>query len=170
MFLINTYIIYGAAGICQVKDIGNIKIEGMESEKLYYTLEPLHSKGGTIYTPADNNKVVMRKIISKEDAWKLVQDVPNIEAICVIDDKRCEQVYKELLKKYECRDLVKLYKCLYLKKDQRNTKNKKLPTLDNKYLNFTEDRLFEELALSLEMSRDKVEEIIIEKIKAPAKG
>lgn len=60
------YIVYGQHGICRVQDITNPGFSGMDEHKLYYVLEPLCSTGSKIYSPVDNEKVLMRRVMSRE--------------------------------------------------------------------------------------------------------
>ena len=62
MFKINDYIVYGDNGICKVVDIGIPSIS-CNKNRVYYTLEPIY-ESGKIYTPVDNNHIIMRKLIN----------------------------------------------------------------------------------------------------------
>ena len=68
MFKVNDYIIYGNFGVCQVTDIG---VREEEDNKLFYTLVPCNMAGSTILTPVDNEHVVMRAIMTKEEALEI---------------------------------------------------------------------------------------------------
>jgi CarD family transcriptional regulator len=87
MFEINDYIIYGGNGIHKILDIGTINISGIDKERLYYTLKSVNSNGGTSYTPIDNEKVVLRKILSKKEALEIIDEIPNIGTIYIEDEK-----------------------------------------------------------------------------------
>lgn len=161
MFQVNDYVIYGVNGVCTVKEIGALNISGSNTEKLYYTLEPLYSKGSLVYTPVDNQKVIMRDILSKDDAWKLIEDIPNIETIEDTDDKNREALYKESMKKYDCREWIKIIKTVNIKKQERIAQGKKIVAADEKYFRIAEDGLYGEFAIALGIPKDEVEEFII---------
>ncbi len=40
MFEIGEYVVCGAKGVCQIKDITHIDISGADQERLYYVLAP----------------------------------------------------------------------------------------------------------------------------------
>lgn len=65
---VGEYVIYGNNGICQVLDITTPGFSGVDKEKMYYVLEPVHTKGSRIYSPVDSHKVVMRAVIDEEQA------------------------------------------------------------------------------------------------------
>lgn len=161
MFQVNDYVVYGVNGVCRVKEIGTLNISGSNTDKLYYTLEPLYSKGSMVYTPIDNQKVIMRKILSKDEAWKLIDDIPNIEIISSTDDKNRDELFKGAMKKYDGREWIKIIKTVNVRKQERIAQGKKIAFTDEKYLHMAEDNLYGELAISLEMPMDKVQDFII---------
>ena len=88
----------GAKGVCQIRDITHIDMSGADKEKLYYVLAPVGDKNGTIYVPTDSEKIIMRRTISKEEAERLIDELPQIELLWVPDDKQREETYKEALR------------------------------------------------------------------------
>lgn len=164
MFQVNDYVIYGVNGVCMVKEIGSLNISGSNTEKLYYTLEPLYSKGSLVYTPVDNQKVIMRDILSKDEAWELIDDIPNIETIEDTDDKNREALYKESMKKNDCREWIRIIKTVNIKKQERIAQGKKIVAADEKYYRIAEDGLYGEFAISLGIPKDEVEEFIIARV------
>lgn len=71
MFEKGEYIIYGSNGVCEVQDYMNAAGEG--DNRIYYVLAPMRSKGSTIFSPVDNQKVFMRKVMTKEEARELLR-------------------------------------------------------------------------------------------------
>ena len=66
MFKIGDYVAHYKEGVCEVVNIG--KIDMGSSDKEYYTLKPVYDAGGTVYTPVDNKRDQIRKLITKEEA------------------------------------------------------------------------------------------------------
>lgn len=165
MFEIGEYIIYSNNGVCRVENIGPMTISGVSNKKMFYTLVPVYTKGIKVFTPTDNEKVIMRRILSKEEAMALIDDIKNIDTLWVADEKRREEIYKESIRKCDCTEWVKIIKTLYLRKRSRIEEGKKVTSGDNKYLQMAEDNLYGELAIPLELNKDKVEEFIISRVK-----
>lgn len=163
MFEVEDYIIYGNNGVCKVMEIGPLKLDYANKEKIFYTLEPAYGKG-ILYTPVDNDKVVMRRIISNEEAIKLIDDIPNIEILLSENDKQAEAKYKESMKKCDCREWIKIIKTLHFKQKERESQGKKITSTDERYLHTAEDNLFGELSLPLNLPKDKVLEYIMAKL------
>ena len=164
MYLVGEYIVYGTSGVCKVEAIGPMQMSGVSKDKLYYTLAPLYSKGSKVFTPVDNDKVVMRPVLTKEEAEELIAQIPSIELLWVADEKRREDIYKSALRTCDCKEWIKIIKTLYLRKMSRIAEGKKVTVSDGKYLHMAEERLYEELALALEMDKDEVVEYITEHV------
>lgn len=96
MFSVNDHVVFGNHGICVVKSIGPLDLSIAEKGRLYYTLEPLFAQQNTIYTPVDNGKCSMRMAITREEALELIDQIPQVETIWVLDEKRREEKYKEI--------------------------------------------------------------------------
>ena len=75
MFEKGEYIVYGTTGVCQVMDITTMKQKEALQAKLYYVLEPVSSPGGKILTPVEENKNPMRRIVTREEADRLIQKI-----------------------------------------------------------------------------------------------
>jgi len=168
MFQSDQYIVYGLTGICKVKSVGYLKGDGFDRDKVYYTLEPLHSKGSAIYTPVENNKVRMREVISKEEAMNFIHDIPELDTIDIYDDKRSEPIYREALKLNNFFELLQILKALKLREIEKSTGNRKMSALDKKYLDLIRNTLTDEISLPVERPREKAEAEIMEKLGAGA--
>lgn len=164
MFEIGEYIICGSNGVCRVTKIGSMNLPGTIKGKLYYSLEPVYTGGSVIYTPVDNEKMIMRPILKKEEANQLILQMREIETLWIQDEKRREELFKNALRTCDCRELVKIIKTLYLRKQSRLAHGKKEISSDEKYLRLAEDNLYGELAISLEMPKEQVERFVCDTI------
>lgn len=160
MFEIGEYIIYGFNGVCKVEDIGTVKLSGIKSDKLYYTLHPFGEKEGVIYTPVENKKTLMRSVLTKEEARKLLDEMGSIDDLGITDEKARESTYKEVMNKCDSREWVRIIKTLGLRKETRIAEGKKITVSDEKYLRLAEENLFSELSVALGIPKDQMEEYI----------
>lgn len=160
MFKIGDFIIYGSTGVCQVTDIAVMDQIGLESKR-YYVINPLY-QGGVIYTPVDNNKVFMRSIISTLEVEQLIDSIPSInaEAYHCRESNQLIKHYDAVMKTHNCEQLIELTMSIYAKKDFMNQQNRKIGSVDEKYLKLAEDVLFGELATALSINKDEVPEYI----------
>lgn len=165
MLEVGDYTMYGSNGVCKVVEIGHLDISSIDKDKMFYTLQPVYEQRSTVYTPVDNAKGAMRNILSKEEAWDLINDIPSIPIFCEETDKQLELKLKEAMKKYDCREWIKVIKTLNARKEERNLQGKKITCMDEKYLHTAKDLLIGELSISLNVTKEKMEELISERLK-----
>lgn len=169
MFEVGEYIVYGVKGVCRVEEITHIDISGADKNRLYYVLTPIGESSGKIYAPTDNRKVMMRRVITKEEANRLIGELPQIELLWVPDDKQREAKYKEALSTCDYRAWVSIVKTLYLRKQERIAQGKKITALDERYMRTAENELYSELSLALDIPKDKMEDYIMGQLEAAQK-
>ena len=164
MFEKGEYIHYGNNGVCIVDDITHMNADGFDKEKWYYVLIPVRTQSSRIYTPVDNNKVVLRRILTREEASRLIDEIPSIEKIEIENDKKREDQYKEVMRTCDCRDWVRMVKTLYQRKQERIAAGKKVTSADERYMKAAKDQLYGELAVALGLDRDEMEDYIHERV------
>lgn len=164
MFNVDDYIIYGADSVCKViaNNVDNINLK--YKEKKYYKLEPLFENKSVIYTPIDNDKVTMRKIISKEEVSTLISNIAVLETYN-FDDKLREEVYKRVMHKHDCKELIGVLKTYYKIKRERLAENKNVIAIDKKNSKIIEEWLSEEFSVSLGITKEEAKEMIDKKIR-----
>ena len=162
MFSIGEYIIYGNSGVCLVEDI-SVMGSG-EAKKEYYCLKPVNDREGKIFTPVDNNKVFMRRILSSEEAKKLIDNIPDIEQMWIADERKRESDYKQALQTCDCRELIRIIKTMYLRRRERLARGMKSTVIDDRYLREAENNLYCELSLAMGKEKKEMEAYISERI------
>lgn len=165
MFEKGELIICGGHGVCRVIDITDNPIDRMDRKRKYYLLEPVFEKTSTIYTPVDNEKIIMRRIMNEEEAQRLIEHIREIDIVWIQEEKRREQTYKDAIRTYDSRSLVQIIKTLYQRKKVRINEGKKVLSSDEQYLRKAEELLYSEMSLALSIPKDKVEEYIMEAVK-----
>lgn len=153
MYKINEYVIY-KHDTCRIKEIK------IYNNTEYYTLSPIDDETLIIKTPTDNKMNYLRSIISKEDAEKLIANIPNISPLENINDKILDVEYKELLNTFEHENLIKIIKTAYIRNEKRINNKMKISEKDNTYFNLAEKYLYNELSISLNKNIDEIKEII----------
>ncbi len=157
MYKINDYLIY-KKDVCKIIDIKT------DSNNIsYYVLVLVDDSSLTIKIPIENSFNI-RDLISKDEAYNLINNILNIEPIKDINDKNIENTYKELLKTGKHEDLIKIIKTTYLRNKNRIDNKKKLGDKDTDYFNKAERYLYNELAIVLNMSYDEVKEYILNRV------
>lgn len=164
MFEKGEYIVYGMTGVCRVSDITEMNMDGLSASKLYYVLEPTGVNGSRIITPVEGNKSVMRRIMTSEEAYDLIDGIRDIDSLRVRDDRQRENCYKEALKTGDCREWVGVLKTLYLRRRDRLSRGKRMTEVDERYMKKTKENLFGELSIPLGITTAEVERFIISRL------
>lgn len=105
----------------------------------------------------------MRRILTKTEAMELIDGITKIDSLWIADEKTRELQYKEMFRKCDCRELVRIIKTIYARKQARLAEGKKVTTQDEKYFHMAEEALYGELAISLGMTKDEVKAFVIER-------
>ncbi len=165
-YQIGEYVIYGHNGICRISDIGNPGFSGVEKTKMYYSLEPLNTKGSKIYSPVENPKVMIRPVMEKKEAEALIAQIPEIEELWIVNEKMREEKYKDSILTGDPVEWVKIIKTLYLRGKDWEKQGKKITATDERYLKQAEENLYSELSFALGKEKEEMEEYITKKCEA----
>lgn len=166
MFEIGEYVVCGNNGVCRVEGKGKLNITGVDKHRLYYFLKPIYGAGSTVYVPVDTDKILIRRVMSKEEAKELLDSLGGMELMEIRDEKTIEREYKELIQKNDSKEWGRLLKTIQYRKKKRNQKGSKITATDSKYYKIVGDRLYGELALVLDMDRQEVEKYVMKHMEA----
>lgn len=168
MFEKGDYIVYGSTGICVVEDITTMDLPGIPKDQWYYVISPYQQAGNKIFTPVDNAKMKLRRILTREEVLSLIDEIPAIEPIGIVEERMREQKYKEYIRSSECRNWIRIMKTLYHRKQERVSQGKKVTATDERYFKLAEDNLYTEFSISLDIPKKEIEGYITERIKETA--
>jgi len=164
MYQVNDSVVYGTHGVCEVTAVGRLSMSVADRKKKYYTLRPVYQKDSLVYVPVDHIKLPMRLVLGKEEAEKLVEEIPSLETIWIVNEKERESQYKEAVRSGDCRELVRIIKTIYLHEKERMDKGKKVAAVDERYFHQAEELLYGELAYALGMEIPRVRDYIAQKL------
>jgi CarD family transcriptional regulator len=163
MYNIGDLVIYSAHGICEINDICDKTVSGIS--RSYYVLHPMDNKHQlTISIPVNNDKVAILDLIQKEESQEILESFkyPGVEWIDKPNIRL--QIYSEILNTGERKEIAKVINTLMRKKIDVELQDKKINEQDRKLLINAQNILFKELAISLDTSYEKINEMIISNI------
>lgn len=163
MFSKGDKVVYGQTGVCVIEDIVEKALIKNEKKK-YYVLKPLFQQNNVIYAPADSGKVLIRPVMTKQQAEELISRIPQIIS-GASDETGTIDSYREELEFHKAENLVLLTAQIYRKKKLAKLNRKKLGFVDEKYMHIAEELLFGEFSAVLGIPIEKVPEYIESKIK-----
>ncbi|MCR4739512.1 MAG: CarD family transcriptional regulator [Lachnospiraceae bacterium] len=164
-------VVYGSQSVCEVVSVGPLPVKmalGDRKQK-YYTLRPIYQRDSLVYVPVDNERAVMRPVISKTEAEMLVKKIPDIKAAWIEKDSEREQEYKKALSSCDPEKLIMIIKTLYKRRQARIDDGKKVTVIDERYFKMAEKQLYEELAYAMDMPKEDVGPYISEHMKKTRK-
>jgi len=164
VFRVGDFVVYGSNGVCKVENIGTLEGAGVPADRLYYTLLPLYMRGSRIFSPVDNQKVIIRPVLSPEEASLLINEIHELEPLWINDEKKREVHYKEAFRTCDCRQYVRIIKTIYMRQESRLAEGKKVTAQDEKYFQMAEDALYGELAISLGLTKEDAKAYVIENV------
>lgn len=162
-FKIGDLIVYGETGVCKVIDI--VEKDFLDKLQNCYKLQPVY-QSCVIFTPADNESVFMRPILTQQEAADMINTIANTspEEYTAPSPRALSEVYDKIIKSHDPFNLLKLIRSIYYKKQKMIEAKRKLSAIDERYLKRAEDLLYGELAISLNMEKAPAINHIKEKV------
>ena len=96
----------------------------------------------------------------------MIKEMPKIDIIGVTNEKQREGMYKNALLHNQCREWISLIKTSYGRNKKRLLAGKKTINVDERYMSSAEKFLYGELAVVMEIPRDKVSGYVKEHLDA----
>ena len=156
MFSVGDYVVHRNSGICKVKAIAPLPMEGGMEDTEYYFLIPVHGKGSEIFSPANDRNDNLRKVLSEKEAQELLHNIPELTDEPIESDKQREARYRDAIRSCDCRELVKILKTLYARRQKRFSEGKKSTASEERYFKQAEENLCNELAFVLGKEREQM--------------
>ena len=164
MFQIGDLLFYGTNGVCRVSEICSSPFDSTDTRS-FYKLTPISEHSTlVIYTPIDNDRVVMRPLISKEEAEALIARLGEIEKVAVAVEKYRKDAYREAIREGAPEGFVKILKTVRARREVFRKTRRRVPDLDNDFEFTAKNCLYGELCTVLGIPREEIHRIVTESI------
>jgi CarD family transcriptional regulator len=164
MFEIGEHIVYGTSGICRVEEICSSPYDKNDT-RTFYLLIPVHNPmGSTIYTPVDNDRVPMRRLMTREEIDTLIDAIPGIDLVQVPAEKQRREIYRTTVYALRPEGYVSVMKTVSRRREELAAARKHFPVSDMEYGRLARHLLYSEFAHVLGMSEDSIEGYIADKL------
>ena len=162
MFSIGENIIYGTNGICRVGEIRTNPFDASDS-RLYYILYPLFDTSNSkIFTPVDNDNVVIRRPVSRDFAEDFFKQIPEIGLVEVEDERKRREAYRSAVQTTDLFKYISVIKTVVKRRASFKKLRRRLPDLDNDFEHTARNCLYGELATVLDLDREEVHNRIVD--------
>lgn len=160
MITVGSYVIYGANGICMVNDKRCEKLCGTKKE--YYVLTPVENRHSLIFIPADNIELLtkVKPLLTGDEILSVIRNTTDSEIQWIDDNKKRAEYFSSVIATGDRNELLKLIKCIYIKKTELAATNKKLWLTDENALKTAEKLINDEFSLVLGIPKNDVPEFI----------
>ncbi|MCM1225850.1 MAG: CarD family transcriptional regulator [Clostridium sp.] len=164
-FNVGEHVVYGANEICRIEEKVKRCFDGV-NEREYFKLIPVYSKGSVFYIPADNYDGKVRKLLTKEEIYELIDEMPDAKTHWCEDKNQRKNEFFSVLHSDNYRQLIAMMRSLYLQRKERNEKGKKLNAADSKVMQEAEKLIYHEFAFVLGIDEKEVNSLIESRISA----
>ncbi len=162
MFNIGDAIVYANTGLCVIRDIRTEDFLG--DKQLFYVLDPVYSKGSTIFSPVENSKMVIRSVVSKEELCDILSVESPPEDNWIENSHERRNFFSGILRSCILSDTLNAVRSLNHQKNKKESTGKKLHMADEKALVDLERMLYGEIAYVLGIGYDEVVQMFTNKI------
>lgn len=164
MYEIGDYVVKANSGICKIEDIGRPDIPAISKDKLYFILVPIEEAKTKLYVSVDKAEDSLRRVITENEAWKIIDEIPAVEEAWIADDRQREQKYKAAILSCDLKELISIIKNMYFRKQKRIAAGKKSTTVDEHFFKLAENYLYTELAFAIGEKKENMKDIITKKL------
>jgi CarD family transcriptional regulator len=164
MFKIGDYIILSNSGICKIDRIEPVHTPFSLEGGLYYSLTPIHEKDSKIFLPATQLPRRVRKVMDANEAMMILQMIPNIQKLCIINEKMRESIYKETLASCDPKAWASLIKTTHARSQKRLQEGKRKSALDDRYCKMAEKSLFAEISFAIGQSIEETGKRVLQSL------
>lgn len=157
MFKRNDFVVHSGHGLCTVLDVN--PAEG------FYKLETYHNKM-LIKMPIEKASIFLRPMLDKAAILKAINDSILLSDDYIKDNKERKVQFQSLVISNDIMDTLLLLKLLYHISEDKRAEKKTLGSFDTQFLQQAERKLFNEIAVALNMSKDDARALVLERLKA----
>ena len=163
--------------VCTVTGIREAYIDGRD----YYELEALYERALKLFTPVE--KAVppdFRPVMTEREALSLIDSIKDIDDITPEEiessatsapfDRREESEYSRRLHYFSPDQLIRIMRFSYERSQARSARGRAATETDKRYLRLAQDLLCDELAVSLNLDREKTPEFLLHRIEKVMSG
>lgn len=170
MFSIGDIVVYRH----HVCEIAKIRENYFDNED-YFELHTLFENTLKLYVAISKAKPpVCRSVMSKEQALELIDKIPSAKPIdeqalvqgaqtSALVERKIKEEYDRRLKSPNLEDMIPILKSVHEHCIKREEMGRKITMTDKRYFDMAEKMICDELAVALDIDRDKVKDFMVER-------
>ncbi len=162
-FNVGDHVVYGSCEICKIEEKVKRCFDGV-NEKEYLRLIPIFSKGSNFYIPSDDYDGKIRRLLTKEEIYELIDEMPDAETQWCDDKNQRKNRFFSVLRSDNYHELISMIRTIYEKRREQNLQGKKLHAADEKVMHEAEKLIHHEFAFVLGIDEDEVDRFIEQRL------
>ena len=158
------YVVYGKMGVCRVVDRRLLSFGGDKEE--YYILAPARDPRSSVYVPSANETLMarLRPLLTRQEIDEILSCVTQAAVPWIEDRGERATQFRAIISGGDRRQIVRLVRCLYEKKQEKLAAGKKLSAADEAFLQECIRLVEEEFMLALDIPAGQVGDYIRERV------
>lgn len=162
-FIINDYVVYRMSEVCKLISVESRSFDGKNKIE-YFKLTPITSESSTYYVPVDRASDSLRKILSKDEIYSLLDSASSQEIEWNTDNRERKMMFDEILKSADYSKIICMMKAIHLHRKERKCSGRKLMACDENVMRTAENVVYQEFSIALDMPVEEIEDFIIEQV------
>ncbi len=164
MFEVGDYVIDSSNGICKIENQVHLDMDGIDENQVFFMVVPVEEKNAREYIPVEKINEKLRRVMNKDQAIKLMDEIPDLEELCVSNEKQREKIYKDAVLSNDPVQLIRVIKTIYIRREHRAAAGKKNTVIDERYLKIAENSLYHELAFAIGKTPSEIPDLIAKRL------
>lgn len=158
------YVVYGKMGVCRVVDRQLLSFGGDKED--YYILAPARDPRSSVYVPCANEALMarLRPLLTGDEIDEILSRVTQADIPWTEDRGERATQFRAIISGGDRRQIVRLVRCLYTKKQEKTAAGKKLSAADEAFLQECIRLVEEEFVLALGITAEQVGDYIRERV------
>ena len=164
MFNIGDRIVYGSEGVFAVLEYTTSPLDKSD-ERVFYILVPVGgSENNKIVAPSEGGMVSMREVMSRDEALGLIDKMPEIEEVTVLQERGRRDAYRSVINGGRGEDFVSIIKTVRHRREEFFALKRRLSETDTDFEGRAKKCLLGELSVALDIPLAEVESFIEERL------
>lgn len=154
-----SYVIYRSSEICKIESFEKKNFDGA-TEREYCILVPEGAERSKYYVPLDCAESRLRPLLTREEIFALIDGMREEQPDWGASDENRRDRFGEVLGSGNYRLIISMMHSLYLERQERVAKGKKLLAADEKAMRSAESLIHREFGFVLGIKENEVEGFI----------
>lgn len=168
MYAAGDTVMHAGTGVCKIDEIRKENFGGTVGQ-MYYVLSPIYENKSQIFVPVEKGDGRIRKLLSEEEIYTVLDAVTECGTIWVSDDRMRREKFSKVLHGDNRADVIKLISELHERKREVGKKGKRLHFADQHFLDEAERVVNQEVAYVFHLDMKDVPEFIMNRLGIPSK-